>query len=119
MFLVCSCVNQGHTPKQQISGTYVGVIPCAECDGIMSIIAFEPNGEVEFMETTDDTTEVTFKTKGTWDMKGEMVIIEIGRDTLFFRQISSTQIMKMYRSKESQASFMDSYVLNRQEKVLL
>ncbi|RZA21635.1 MAG: copper resistance protein NlpE [Lysobacteraceae bacterium] len=48
------------------AGTYGGTLPCADCSGIDTTIAFTPEGGYTMSETYQDSDGSNFVTKGSW-----------------------------------------------------
>ena len=53
------------------AGTYAGMLPCADCAGIDSTIAFTPEGAYTLSETYQDADKSSFLSKGTWSVRGD------------------------------------------------
>ena len=53
------------------AGTYAGILPCADCPGIDSTIAFTPEGSYTLSETYQDADKSSFLSKGTWSLRGD------------------------------------------------
>ncbi len=53
------------------AGTYAGMLPCADCAGIDSTIAFTPEGAYTLSETYQDADKSSFLSKGTWSLRGD------------------------------------------------
>ncbi len=53
------------------AGTYAGMLPCADCPGIDSTIAFTPEGSYTLSETYQDADQSSFVSKGTWSLRGD------------------------------------------------
>ena len=53
------------------AGTYAGMLPCADCAGIDSTIAFTPEGTYTLSETYQDPDKSSFLSKGTWSLRGD------------------------------------------------
>ena len=53
------------------AGTYAGMLPCADCPGIDSTIAFTPEGTYTLSETYQDADKSSFLSKGTWSLRGD------------------------------------------------
>lgn len=51
------------------AGTYGGTLPCADCPGIDTSIAFEPEGGFTMSEVYQDSDSSSFTLKGTWTVK--------------------------------------------------
>ena len=53
------------------AGTYGGMLPCADCPGIDTSIAFTPEGSYTLSETYEDADKSSFLSKGTWSVRGD------------------------------------------------
>ena len=51
------------------AGTYGGILPCADCPGIDTTIAFTPEGGYTMGEIYQDSDSSAFATKGTWTVR--------------------------------------------------
>ena len=51
------------------AGTYGGTLPCADCPGIDTSIAFAPEGGFTMSEVYQDSDSSSFTLKGTWTVK--------------------------------------------------
>ena len=60
------------------AGTYGGTLPCADCPGIDTSIAFTPEGGYSMSETYQDRDSSSFVTKGTWTVRedGKTVLLD-------------------------------------------
>ena len=59
------------------AGTYAGILPCADCPGIDSTIAFTPEGSYTLSETYQDADKSSFLSKGTWSLRGDGKAIQL------------------------------------------
>ncbi len=50
------------------AGLYAGTLPCADCPGIDTSIAFTPEGGYSMSETYQDGDSSSFVTKGSWTL---------------------------------------------------
>ena len=82
VFLYISCNDQSNRnaidekslPKN-FSGTFTGVIPCADCPGIELTVSFNPDSSFsELMIYQERNT--TFKDSGLWIKDGEMLEVK-------------------------------------------
>lgn len=53
------------------AGTYGGTLPCADCPGIDTTIAFTPEGGYTLSEAYQDADKSSFLSKGTWSLRGD------------------------------------------------
>jgi len=51
------------------AGTYGGTLPCADCPGIDTSIAFTPEGGYTMSEVYQDSDASSFTAKGTWTVE--------------------------------------------------
>ena len=51
------------------AGTYAGILPCADCQGIDTTIVFVPEGGYTLSEIYQDGSDSSFVTKGTWTVQ--------------------------------------------------
>ena len=51
------------------AGTYAGILPCADCPGIDTSIAFTPEGGYTMSEIYQDSEGSSFTGKGTWTVR--------------------------------------------------
>lgn len=51
------------------AGLYAGILPCADCPGIDTSIAFTPEGGYSMSETYQEEGGGSFVTKGTWTLR--------------------------------------------------
>ncbi len=60
------------------AGLYAGIVPCADCPGIDTSIAFTPEGTYSMSETYQEEGGGSFVTKGTWTVRedGKTVLLD-------------------------------------------
>ena len=51
------------------AGLYAGILPCADCPGIDTSVAFDPEGGYSMSETYQGDGGGSFVTKGTWTLR--------------------------------------------------
>ena len=63
--------DPAHTSRNALdwAGSYVGTLPCADCPGIDTTIAFTPEGGYTMGEIYQDSDSSAFATKGTWTVR--------------------------------------------------
>ena len=59
------------------AGTYAGMLPCADCAGIDTTIAFTPEGTYTLSEAYQDADKSSFLSKGTWSVRGDGKAIQL------------------------------------------
>lgn len=51
------------------AGTYGGLLPCADCPGIDTTLAFTPEGKYTLTEVYKDKGAASFVSEGTWNLE--------------------------------------------------
>jgi copper homeostasis protein (lipoprotein) len=107
-----------HNSKNSIDyvGTYKGILPCADCDGLQTEIAINENSTFCIKTKYQGKGDKVFMQKGnfTWNTKGNIIILKgvNGANQYFVGENSLTQL-DVY-GKKSDGSFADDYVLSKQ-----
>ena len=99
------------------AGTYGGTLPCADCPGIDTSIAFTPEGGYTMSEVYQGGDASSFTLKGTWTVKedGKTLLLdpedkqEMDR---WFTVVSPTELRALDREGKSIDSKLD-YSLHR------
>lgn len=95
-------------------GSYSGVLPCADCDGIETTLTLMPNKTYTLTEHYRGNKDV-FKTSGsfTWDAKGQQVILDKKGDNRRF--FIGEKIAKEYtpEGEERTDELADDYILQK------
>lgn len=79
------------------AGTYAGTLPCADCAGIDTTVAFAAEGSYTMSEIYQDADNSAFTLKGTWTVgeDGKTLLLDPEdkeeRDR-WFRQVSPTEL---------------------------
>ncbi|HWS79279.1 MAG TPA: copper resistance protein NlpE, partial [Thermomonas sp.] len=99
------------------AGTYGGTLPCADCPGIDTSVAFAAEGGYSMSETYQDGTASSFVTKGTWAVRedGKTVLLDPEdkeeRDR-WFEVVSPSELRALDRDGKAIESTLD-YSLRR------
>lgn len=97
--------------KSQLPGTYIGLAPCADCDGAFSGITFEEDGTVWFYSSPNQQ-KVTSQ-KGCWDIKNSLVYVIMRSDTFYYRPALPDSIISLYRDRRNPKELIESYTLKK------
>lgn len=99
------------------AGLYAGIVPCADCPGIDTSIAFTPEGTYSMSETYQEEGGGSFVTKGTWTVRedGKTVLLDPEdkeeRDR-WYEVVSATELRALDRDGKAIDSKLD-YSLRR------
>jgi copper homeostasis protein (lipoprotein) len=99
------------------AGLYAGIVPCADCPGIDTSIAFTPEGTYSMSETYQEEGGGSFVTKGTWTVRedGKTVLLDPEdkeeRDR-WYEIVSATELRALDRDGKAIDSKLD-YSLRR------
>ncbi len=99
------------------AGTYAGILPCADCPGIDTTIAFTPEGGYAMGEIYQDSDSSAFTTKGTWTVKedGKTLLLDPeDKDEYdrWYQVVSATELRLLDRDGKPVDSKLD-YSLRR------
>lgn len=108
-------ITDAHNSQNTIEweGTYFGVLPCASCPGINTLITLNANGTyektVEYLESNN--TPQTTKGKFSWDKSGEIITIgenvySVGENQLFYLDTNRKKI---------EGELAENYILTKTE----
>lgn len=105
-----------HTSENSLdwAGTYEGVLPCADCEGIKTSITLQDD------KTFEETSEYlgkksNFKEKGTfeWDKTGSIVTLKY-KDTQHSYKVAEGSIILLdQEGKEISGDLAKNYILNK------
>lgn len=113
VILLGSCKPKGGTLESLSLGSYVGVSPCSNCRGVYARVVFLPDGCVRMSSDPDDYNALQGR-NGHWEMGNDSIICaNMGRDTLYFRYLSSENIMSVYKNREYSNQLKDGYLLRK------
>ena len=99
------------------AGTYGGTLPCADCPGIDTSIAFAPEGGYSLSETYLEKGDGSFVSKGTWTVRedGKTLLLDPDskdQDDRWFVVVSATELRALDREGKPIDSKLD-YSLRR------
>lgn len=110
LLLGASCHPERVNLQAQLPGSYVGSTPCSHCRGVYSKVIFLEDGTAR-MTTERDDKEALLGRAGKWVMQDSIVQIDMGRDTLYFRWVSSLQLMSLYKDCTHSSEMTEGYSL--------
>ena len=99
------------------AGLYAGILPCADCPGIDTSIAFTPEGSYSMSETYQEPGGGSFVTKGTWTLRedGKTLLLDPEdkeeRDR-WYEIVSATELRALDRDGKAIDGKLD-YTLRR------
>ena len=99
------------------AGTYGGTLPCADCPGIDTSIAFAPEGAYAMSEVYQDSDSSSFTTKGTWTVRedGKTLLLDPEDKQEYdhwFEVVSATELRALDKDGKAIESKLD-YSLRR------
>lgn len=97
-------------------GTYKGTLPCADCQGLLTVIAINENSTFCIKTKYEGKGDKIFVQKGnfTWNKKGDIIILKgvNGSNQYLVGENTLTQL-DVY-GKKSTGSFAEDYILSKQ-----
>lgn len=109
---ITSCLQKKEVALElQISGTYIGLVPCAHCNGIFSGITFEKDKTVKFFSSPEQQNATS--EKGIWGIKDSLIQVIMRSDTFYYRPALPDSIISLYRNRQNPAELIESYTLKR------
>lgn len=101
-------------------GVYTGTIPCADCEGIRTMINLSKDLTYVLETKYQGRSEEIFKSKGTfrWDKSGSMIIIsgEIGKQTY---RVGENQLFVLdTEGKQISGNLEKNYILQKETNTL-
>jgi copper homeostasis protein (lipoprotein) len=95
LLLLSGCQQQqqsGNTGVQSISQSYRGILPCADCGGVDTLLSLEQDGTFVLQETYLATRDgnKTFASQGNWVRTGDQLLLSVANgERRYFRQMGS------------------------------
>lgn len=102
------------------SGTYKGLLPCADCEGIEAVITLNEDEtfHYEFVYLVPGDIPLTFEQTGKfkWDSAGSKItfLLENSNDKLLFRVGENHLLMLDSFGEITEGTLADAYILNKQ-----
>lgn len=78
--------------KSELSGTYEGTLPCADCPGLQTLITFNSDGTFHMEETYLERDVEPIITDGTWILEGDVITFTAGDYKFEYKVISEKEI---------------------------
>ncbi|MEZ4801743.1 MAG: copper resistance protein NlpE N-terminal domain-containing protein [Gelidibacter sp.] len=101
------------------AGTYEGVLPCADCDGIKSVITINKDNTYVARETYQGKSDSIYETKGTfkWDGKGQKIFFSGKEKSYFVGENTLTHLDK--DGNKITGDLAERYILTKSEEQLV
>ncbi|OFW64970.1 MAG: hypothetical protein A2Z35_01880 [Actinobacteria bacterium RBG_19FT_COMBO_36_27] len=78
--------------KSELSGTYEGTLPCADCPGLQTLITFNSDGTFYMEETYLESDVEPRITNGTWVLNEDIITFSAGDYKFEYKLISEKEI---------------------------
>ena len=125
-FLLISCNNNSHNgvdetgnqikknKRQNPSGAYVGITPCADCPGIKTTIYFKDDSVfIENLEYLD--RETSFSDTGVWKIDNKLITVSFPSHQSYFKIISDSSIVILDAERhEIKGALAEKFILKQQ-----
>jgi len=98
-------------------GTYSGIIPCADCEGIFIVITLNKNSTYEMTmnylgKSTD--LEITFKGNFSWNDQGSIITLDIEEEGMKMFKVGENKIIMLdVDGNEITGQLADNYILEK------
>ncbi len=123
-FIFSSCgTNSSKNNEEQINivdstllGTYVGVLPCADCAGIETTVFLDANSSYSKISKYLATKETEIKENGEFKYckkKNILTLISTKNDTTYFGVENNQIILLDADGKKSEGELAKNYILNK------
>lgn len=109
-------VGQG----REFGGVFTGTTPCADCPGIYTVVAFQPNGK--FLENLNYFERNTqFADSGKWTINDSMitVVYKKGSNKRYYQHMNDSLIRMLDGDRQPiQGPLEQFYILKKKDTVL-
>jgi copper homeostasis protein (lipoprotein) len=78
--------------KANLSGTYEGTLPCADCPGLQTLITLNPDGTFYMEEFYLERSDEPIITEGEWLLDGDILIFTVNDYDFEYKLISEKEI---------------------------
>ena len=98
-------------------GTYRGILPCADCEGLDTEIAINENGTFSIKTKYDGKGDKTFELKGNfkWNKAGNMIILNAVKNSPNKYLVGKNTLTQLDMSgKKITGNLADEYILSKQ-----
>jgi hypothetical protein len=85
-------VISGGCKKSEISGTYEGTLPCADCPGLQTLITINSDGTFHMEETYLERSESPTVTDGAWTIDKDIITFTAGDYKFEYKVISEKEV---------------------------
>lgn len=116
-FVLCSCVwaSGGKEKQDDVTGIYIGVIPAADCPGIVVVAILNAEGKYKITyQYIDRGTEVlTFTGSYTWDGATKMITLDGGELPSYYKADKDSLTQLDMEGKKITGKLSDLYKLRK------
>ncbi|MDE7065055.1 MAG: copper resistance protein NlpE [Desulfovibrionaceae bacterium] len=99
--------------EASLEGTYKGVLPCADCSGILTQVLLSGDGSAVITSQYEGKGDAVFTDQGAWYAKNGMITVTAGSETLHYRVLSASRIMLVNADGQASASMPEAYILTK------
>lgn len=103
------------------AGAYYGMLPCADCEGIETVVTINNDNTYLLQTRYVGKDEQVFETSGTfsWDKKGANITLEGIKDAPSKYQVGENKLIQLnMKGKKIKGDLADKYVLTKQQPQL-
>ena len=107
----------GHGTRDAVdwNGSYTGTLPCADCEGLKTVLTLNDDGTYAISETYLGKKDKPFEAKGkfTWDAAGSIITLDDAGDKRTYK-VGEGQIWALDAdNKEVTGELADKYILKK------
>lgn len=96
-----------------LEGTYTGLLPCADCSGILTQVLLSGDGSVAITSHYEGKGGAVFREQGTWHAENGMIAATVGSETLHYRVLPASRIMLVDADGRASVSMPEAYILTK------
>lgn len=110
-------ISDGHNSQNSIdwAGTYRGTLPCADCEGIETVITLNPDGTFKKIDNylTNKEGENKFEESGkfTWDVNGSIITLKSDSGDFMYKVGEGKLFALDMEGKMVEGQLADKYIL--------
>ncbi len=96
-----------------LAGTYTGLLPCADCSGILTQVLLSKDGSVVITSRYEGKDNDVFTDRGRWHAENGIITATVGSETLRYKILPSSRIMLVGADGQASASMPEAYILTK------
>ncbi len=111
--MMAACSGKRSVDTEVYYGTYVGVLPCADCPGILTHVSINGDSTASVSRLyygSDSTVETK---RGRWTYADGIFTVKVPWEELYYKAETDTTIMMVDRSGEVPPAMQDIYRLHK------